>query len=134
MNKTNLVIVISIILTVITVGIVLFHYHSLEQLYESRNTPSQLERVFSDCACVNKINKYPEPDQLCLDLLSSWQNDTHFIDSNICKFIELDEAENKQLFITERINPIPLILAIIILSGISLSSFYLIMNNRANHK
>ncbi|QLH05974.1 hypothetical protein [Nitrosopumilus ureiphilus] len=131
MNKTNLVIIIGIILTVIAVGIVLFHHHSLEQLYESQNTQSQLERVFSDCACVNKINKYPEPDQLCLDLLSSWQNDTHFIDSNICKFIELDEAENKQLITTERTNPMPLILAIVILSGMSLSSFYIIVRNKS---
>lgn len=91
LNKKLIIFIIGIVLT-ISASIVLLNYYISEREYESRNTPDQLSAIFTSCACKSKINSYPEPDELCIGPVRTWQNSTHYIDSNECKFLEIDDS------------------------------------------
>jgi hypothetical protein len=88
--KLGTKIIIGVVLT-IGVSIFFLNYYVSEREYESRNTSDQLRAILVSCACVSKINTYPEPDDLCIGRVGSWQNSTHYIDNNICEFITLEE-------------------------------------------
>jgi hypothetical protein len=91
LNKKLTVFIIGIILT-ISASIVLLNYYIYEREFESRNTPDQLRSVLSHCSCQEKINLYPGPDQLCTQPFIDWQNSTHYIDNNECKFLEIHDG------------------------------------------
>ena len=88
--KTRFLIIIGAVL-IISVAISFSNYYISEREYESRNTPDQLKAILVSCACESKINTYPEPDELCIGRVGSWQNSTHYIDNNLCEFITLEE-------------------------------------------
>lgn len=90
--KTIFWIIIGVVLT-ISVSIFFLNYYISEREYESRNTPDQLRAILVSCACESKINTYPEPDELCIGRVGSWQNSTHYIDNNLCEFITLEEHD-----------------------------------------
>lgn len=85
MNKKQIVFIIGVILT-ISVSIVLLNYYISEREFEARNTPGQLREIFSSCACT------ADPKNTCPQSLIDWQNSTHYIDNNVCKFLEIRDG------------------------------------------
>ena len=80
--KTRLLIVIGVVLT-ISASIVLLNYYISEREFEARNTLGQLREIFSSCACT------ADPKNTCTQPFIDWQNSTHYIDNNVCKFLEI---------------------------------------------
>jgi hypothetical protein len=92
--KTRLFIIIGIVIVLLTisVSIVLLNYYNYEREFELRNSPEQLKAIFVKCGCENKIKTFPEKDELCIGPLTDWQNSTHYIDNNVCKFLEIRDG------------------------------------------
>lgn len=86
MNKTNLVIIIGVILTIIVLAFVLYNHYNLEREYELRNTPEQLRWILNNCECEKRVKANPDTNQLCVQPHATWQNDTHYIDNNLCEW------------------------------------------------
>jgi hypothetical protein len=89
--KTRLLVIIGVVLT-ISVSIVLLNYYNYEHEFELRNSPEQLKAILVKCGCENKIKTFPEKDELCIGPLTDWQNSTHYIDNNVCKFLEIRDG------------------------------------------
>jgi hypothetical protein len=60
----------------------------------SDNTSEQLEGIFASCACQKRVKANPETNNLCTQPLIDWENSTHYIDNNICKFMTHEEYEH----------------------------------------
>ena len=97
--KTRLLIIIGIV-AVVAVGVIgiviLNHYISVEREFELNNTPDNLKGIFGNCKCQE------DPERTCTQTFIDWENSTHYIDNNLCKFITLekhltmiDEKENE---------------------------------------
>ena len=86
MNKKQIVFILGVILT-ISVGIVLLnHYISVEREFEARNTLGQLREILGICACT------ADPNRTCPEPFVDWQNSTHYIDNNVCTFLDIVEG------------------------------------------
>lgn len=81
MDKTQTLIILGIVIAIIITIFSVFLYITQQQ-FEEHNTPEQLEAVFSRCNCVPNETISLQ----CPSVLVDWQNSTHYIDSNICKF------------------------------------------------
>ena len=75
-------------------GILPIAIHSKTDTYKLQNTPEQLRRVFASCACHERVKANPETNMLCTQPLIVWENSTHYIDNNICKFMTHEEYEH----------------------------------------
>jgi hypothetical protein len=91
MNKKQIVLIIGVVLT-FSVSIVFLNYYISEREFEARNSPEHLKAVLVKCGCENKIKTFPEKDELCIGPLINWQNSTHYIDNNACKFLEIHDG------------------------------------------
>ena len=94
--KTRLLIIIGVVLT-ISASIVLLNYYHYEHELALRNmsgatTPEHLRGILFDCDCEKRIKANPDTNELCLDSFTSWHNSTHYIDNNVCKFLEIHEG------------------------------------------
>ena len=65
--------------------------YSKTDIYNIENTPDQLKGIFANCACHERVKANPETTNLCTQPLIDWENSTHYIDNNLCKFISLEE-------------------------------------------
>ena len=92
MNKTNLVIIIGIMLTITALGYFLFNSYERQLIYEYNSTPERLNWVFANCECEKRVKSNPDTNQLCVQPLVVWQNSTHYIDNNVCKFLEIRDG------------------------------------------
>jgi|CXWL01.1.fsa_nt_gi hypothetical protein len=91
MNKKQIVIII-VVVFIISASIALLNYYISEREFELRNSPEQLKAILVKCGCENKIKTFPEKDELCIGPLTDWQNSTHYIDNNVCKFLEIRDG------------------------------------------
>lgn len=89
--KTGFLVIIGIVIVLLTISVslVLLNYYISEREFESRNSPEQLKAILVKCDCENKIKTFPQQDELCIGPLTYWQNSTHYIDNNICKFVDI---------------------------------------------
>ena len=93
MNKKHVVIILGVVLIIIIIFIVILnHYISIQREFELNNTPDQLEGVLGNCACQERIRANPETNEACTQELIDWQNSTHYIDNNVCKFLEIRDG------------------------------------------
>jgi hypothetical protein len=76
-------------------GILPIAIHSKTDIYKLENTPEQLGGIFSSCDCQERVKANPETNNLCTQPLIDWENSTHYIDNNLCKFITLEEHYEK---------------------------------------
>lgn len=95
MNKKRIIVIISIILITTIISIFISNHIMAIKDFESSNTPEQLESIFSRCACQERVKNNPDTNMLCLGTLIDWQNSTHYIDNNLCKFIPLPFDDNQ---------------------------------------
>lgn len=79
--KTRILVIILSILAITVIGIVANHYLVIRE-YELKNSPDQLDEIFALCAC------YKDPQRTCPEPFVDWENATHYIDNNICKWRE----------------------------------------------
>jgi len=96
LNKKQTVFIIGVVLT-ISVSIVLLNYYNYEHESGLKNlvgatTPEHLRGILSDCDCENRIKSNPDTNELCLDSFTTWHNSTHYIDNNVCKFLEIHDG------------------------------------------
>ena len=94
--KTKLLIIIGIVAVGVIGIVILNHYISVEREFELNNTPDDLKGIFGNCKCQE------DPERTCTETFIDWENSTHYIDNNLCKFITLekhltmvDEKENE---------------------------------------
>ena len=81
--KTRLLIIIGIVLIISIICIVILnHYISVQREFELNNTPEQLKEIIDNCNC------QADPERTCEHTFIDWQNSTHYIDNNICKWQE----------------------------------------------
>ncbi len=81
--KTRLLIIIGIILLIsVIIIVILNHYISVEREFELNNTPDDLKGIFGNCKCQE------DPERTCTQTFIDWENSTHYIDNNICKWQE----------------------------------------------
>ncbi len=50
------------------------------------NIPDQLQGVFGNCACQERVESNPDTVERCPQPYISWENSTHYIDNNICEW------------------------------------------------
>ncbi len=86
-NKKQTMIILVIILIIITSSIFAFYQYMTVRNFESNNTPDQLKEIFGNCNCD------ADPERTCEHTFVDWQNSTHYIDSNLCEWQEI-ENEN----------------------------------------
>ena len=86
--KTRLLVIVGLVLVVGTMLAVLINHHLSIQEFESNNTPDQLRGIFANCACQERVKANPDTPELCTQPFIDWENATHYIDNNICKWKE----------------------------------------------
>ena len=75
-------------------GILPIAIHSKTDTYKIQNTPEQLKGIFANCACQERVKANPETNNLCTQPLIDWENSTHYINNNLCKFMTIEKYEH----------------------------------------
>ena len=65
-----------------------YHYMNSLQLENENNILDQLQGVFGNCECHERIKTNPDTIERCVQPHISWGNSTHYIDNNICAWME----------------------------------------------
>ena len=65
-----------------------YHYMKGLELENENNISDQLRGVFGNCECQERIKKNPDNIERCVQPHISWENSTHYIDNNICAWME----------------------------------------------
>jgi len=89
--KTRFLIITGVVVLVLVIGAtlaVIIEYNLSIREFESNNTPDQLKGIFSNCACQERVNSNPDTVERCTQPFIDWENSTHYIDNNICKWKE----------------------------------------------
>ena len=65
-------------------------YHLLHSMEGSKD----YWKEFASCACQERVKDNPEINMLYTQPLIDWENSTHYIDNNLCKFMAIEKYEH----------------------------------------
>lgn len=82
MNKKQTIIVSAIALIIIVSSVLVIYQNMTVRNFESNNAPGQLKEIAGNCNCK------ADPERTCEHTFIDWQNSTHYIDNNMCKWQE----------------------------------------------
>ena len=103
--KVRILIIIGLVLVVGAMLAVLINHHNTIREFESNNTPDQLDGILGSCECQERVKTNPDTIERCPEPFIDWQNSTHYIDNNLCKWatshqpkdISFDNFEERNL-------------------------------------
>ena len=103
--KTRVLVIVGIVLVVgIMLTNLITHYNAIRE-FESNNIPGQLKGIFGSCACQERIKTNPDTIERCPEPFIDWQNSTHYIDNNLCKWVTSHQSEDISFDDFEEMNP-----------------------------
>ena len=92
--KVRILIIIGLVLVVGAMLAVLINHHNTIREFESNNTPDQLDGILGSCECQERVKTNHDTIERCPQPFIDWQNSTHYIDNNLCKWITSNQPKD----------------------------------------
>ena len=91
MGEKQTAIIIGVVLVIVAISATALSFYISDREFQLNNTAGQLEEILGICACKERVEANPDGIERCIQPFIDWENSTHYIDNNICKWQDLEK-------------------------------------------